>query len=388
MNLRRSDSVHDSFRPRMAVLYAAIFAFAGIQLPFMPVWLAAKGLDAREVGLVLATAMVARPILVPVATRIADRHGWAKGPLALSAWLACASFFAVALSDGFVAILIAFAISALPQAVLLPLTDAYALRGLAERGLAYGPVRLWGSVAFIAANLGGGLLLQKFGALDIIWALVVALIAAAIAASLQTPLASKRTEGVHAAPAGPSLWRSRRFVAVVIAAGLIQASHAVYYGFASLQWAAKGWDGTTIGALWAIGVIAEIVLFAASGRLLTALRPFDLLAIGAAGAVLRWSAMAFDPPTLLVPVLQCLHALTFGAAHLGAMHALGRFAAEHRGATAQGDYSAVVATMSAAALGLAGVLVDAFGTYSYLAMAAAAALAGAIIVAAGRDALT
>lgn len=243
-------------------------------------------------------------------------------------------------------------------------------------------------MAFIAANLGGGLLLQKFGALDIIWALVVALIAAAIAASLQTPLASKRTEGVHAAPAGPSLWRSRRFVAVVIAAGLIQASHAVYYGFASLQWAAKGWDGTTIGALWAIGVIAEIVLFAASGRLLTALRPFDLLAIGAAGAVLRWSAMAFDPPTLLVPALQCLHALTFGAAHLGAMHALGRFAAEHRDATAQGDYSAVVATMSAAALGLAGVLVAAFGTYSYLAMAAAAALAGAIIVAAGRDALT
>jgi hypothetical protein len=42
--------------------------------------------------------------------------------------------------------------------------------------------------------------------------------------------------------------------------------------------------------------------------------------------------------------------------------------------------------MSAAAMGLAGVLVEAFGMYSYLAMAAAA-LAGLILVAAGRDAL-
>lgn len=369
----------------MAVLYAAIFTFAGIQMPFLPVWLAAKGLDAREVGLVLATAMAARPVIVPVVTRIVDRHAWAKGPLVLSAWLACASFFAVALSDGFIAILIAFAISALPQAVVLPLTDAYALRGLAERNLAYGPVRLWGSVTFIAANLGGGLLLQRFGALDIMWALIVALFAIAVAASLQAPLASTRT--MQATPAGLSLWRSRRFVAVVIAGGLVQASHAVYYGFASLQWAAKGWDGTTIGALWAVGVVAEIVLFAASGRFLTALRPFDLLAIGAAGAVLRWSAMAFDPPALLVPALQCLHALSFGAAHLGAMHALGRFAAERRGATAQGDYSAVVATMSALAMGLAGVLVEAFGSYAYLAMAAAAALGGAVIAAAGRDTL-
>lgn len=387
MNLTRSDRVHDSFRPRMAALYAAIFAFAGIQMPFMPVWLAAKGLDAREVGLVLASAMVARPLLVPVVTRISDRRGWTKEPLVLSAWLAGVSFFAVAFSDGFAAILIAYAASALPQAAVLPLTDAYALRGLAERGLAYGPVRLWGSVTFIVANLGGGLLLQKFGALDIVWALVVALVATAIVASLQVPLAPARTDGAHHAAAGTSLWRSRRFVTVVIAAGLIQASHAVYYGFASLQWAAKGWDGTTIGALWAIGVIAEIVLFAVSGRFLTALRPFDLLAIGAGGAVLRWSAMAFDPPTVLVPVLQCLHALTFGATHLGAMQALGHFAAERRGATAQGDYSAVAATMLAGSIGLAGVLVEAFGAYSYLAMAAAAVLAGVILVAGGRDRL-
>ena len=48
--------------------------------------------------------------------------------------------------------------------------------------------------------------------------------------------------------------------------------------------------------------------------------------LGGAGAVLRWTAMAFDSPVALLPVLQCLHGLSFGATHLGAMHALARLA--------------------------------------------------------------
>ena len=89
--------------------------------------------------------------------------------------------------------------------------------------------------------------------------------------------------------------------------------------------------------------------------------------------------MAFDPPAALLPWLQCLHGLSFGATHLGAMHFLARFAAERQGAIAQGDYSTVVAVVGAAAMGLSGVLVGAFGTYAYLAMTASAAAGGAIV---------
>ncbi|RAI38643.1 MFS transporter, partial [Rhodoplanes roseus] len=176
-------------------------------------------------------------------------------------------------------------------------------------------------------------------------------------------------------PAGPSLWRSKTFVAVVATGSLVQASHAVLYGFASLQWAAQGLDGLQIGALWGIGVVAEIVLFAVSGRLATRLRPLDMLAIGALGAMLRWVVMAFDPPAAMLPALQCLHALSFGATHLGAMQAL---AEERRGATAQGDYASVVAIVFAATMGASGLLVSALGSVAYLAMAASAT-AGAVI---------
>ncbi|MGZ8401857.1 MAG: MFS transporter [Rhodoplanes sp.] len=373
----------DGFALRMAVLYAAIFASAGIQLPFLPVWLEAKGLDAREIGLVLAAAMLARPVIVPAAMRLIDRYGWAKGPLVAAAWAACATFVAVALSDGFAAIIVAFAISALPQALVLPLADAYALRGLAARERAYGPVRMWGSGAFIAANLGGGLVLERLGAAQVIWVLVAALAATALSATALVPLATRSHASVAPRSGAPSLWRSPAFVTVVAAASLIQASHAVLYGFASLQWAGKGLDGPAIGALWAIGVLAEIGLFAASGRIMVRVRPLDLIGVGALGAVLRWTVMAFDPPALLLPWLQCLHGLSFGATHLGAMHFLAHFAAERQGATAQGDYSTLVAVVSAAEMGLAGVLVGTFGAYAYLAMAASA-LGGVAIVAGAR----
>ena len=58
--------------------------------------------------------------------------------------------------------------------------------------------------------------------------------------------------------------------------------------------------------------------------------------IGAAGAALRWAAMAFDPPALVLPWLQLLHAASFGATYLGALSFVARRAPAGQGATAQG----------------------------------------------------
>ncbi len=130
--------------------------------------------------------------------------------------------------------------------------------------------------------------------------------------------------------------RNPAFLAVVLASSMIQSSHALYYGFSTMDWRAGGLDGTVIGMLWGLGVAAEIVLFAFSGRLPKSLRPTTLLAIGGLGAIVRWTAMAFDPPTALLPALQILHAASFGAAHLGMMGFLARAVPRELAATAQG----------------------------------------------------
>jgi PPP family 3-phenylpropionic acid transporter len=227
-------------------------------------------------------------------------------------------------------------------------------------------------VAFIVANLGGGVLLARFGAANVIWAVVGALALDAAAAAALMPLAPETPAAAPAPRAGPVLWRSPPFVAVVLAASLIQASHAVMYGFATLQWSARGIGGIAIGLLWALGVIAEITLFAASARVVPRVGATGMIVLGGLGGLVRWAAMALDPPTAALPLLQVLHALSFGATHLGAMHFLARAVPAGRGATAQGDFVAVQGIVFAAVMGAAGLLVSAYGNLAYAAMAAAA----------------
>jgi PPP family 3-phenylpropionic acid transporter len=282
------------------------------------------------------------------------------------------------LKDGFSAILATVALTAALAAPAIPLADAYALKGLALRRRAYGPVRLWGSAAFIAANFAAGFASGYIAPTGYIW-LIVAASALAAAASLALRPLRPRGSPEAVVPRQP-----RRLLAmpgvlpVALGASLIQASHAVYYGFASLDWTGKGLSGPAIGALWALGVAAEIVLFALSPRL-PALTPRALLILGAAGAVVRWGGMALDPPAALLVPLQCLHALSFGAAYLGAVQFLSRLAPEGEAATAQGDFSTLQGIVTAAATGLSGLLYGSFGAFAYAAMAACAAVGGIVI---------
>jgi MFS transporter, PPP family, 3-phenylpropionic acid transporter len=381
MPQRSPTIVNDPFAWRLALVYAAFFAVVGWHLPLFPLWLSAHGLDPAAIGVVLAAMQAVRVFATPAGTRFADRHGSLRGAIVA---VAIASVVAIALlggARGFALILVAAVTLAFVSAPLLPLTDAYGLKGLAQRGISYGPVRLWGSVAFIAANLTGGLLLDVLAPGHLIWVIFAGNCALAAATMLlvaqpreQPPASSTGT--------GHSHLRQPAFLAIAAAGSLIQASHAVYYGFSTLDWTAKGFGGVTIGVLWALGVAAEIVLFAFAGRL--TLGPIALMLIGAAGGIARWIAMAFDPPAALLFPLQLLHALSFGATHLGTMMYLSRNAPEGARAAAQGDIATANSVMMAAASALAGVLYGAGGGLAYAAMAALAAAGGAFALIAAR----
>jgi PPP family 3-phenylpropionic acid transporter len=357
----------DRFALKLGLFYAAYFLFGGVQLPFFPLWLEAKGLDPAAIGFILAMPTVARIVAVPIITRAADRYRAIKATLVICSTAGAFAMALVGLVDGPVAILLAFAFAAIGFSPVYSLSDAYALRGLGERGRAYGPVRLWGSVAFIVGNIGAGFLLSLIVPVHLIWLIVAALAVTVMVAIALDPLDAPLSPVAEPQASPRLLWRDMALLAVVAAASLTQGSHALYYGFSTLDWRAAGLSGTTIGALWGLGVVAEIVLFAFSARLTIA--PAVLLAIGAAGAVLRWGAMAFDPPAAVLPVLQLLHAASFGAAHLGAMGFLARAVPKDLAATAQGLVGTVSGIVTAAAIGLSGLIYAAAGSLAYLAMA-------------------
>ena len=367
-------STGERFSLRLKAFYAALFLTLGVQLPFLPLWLTAKGLDAGAIGIVLAIPALIRIIAIPVATRLADRRDAVRGVIILAAAGAAIGFAALAFAQGAIAIMLVYALASAAYAPVMMLADTYALRGLAQRGRAYGPVRLWGSAAFIAASFGAGALLDLMAPVDLIWLMVVAMAIATAAALALMPLNSEPAGGapVHASATG--LLRNPAFLVAIAAASLVQASHAIYYGFSTIAWQSAGFDGMAIGAPWALGVLAEIALFAISARL--PFPPTTLLLIGAAGAFIRWSAMALAPPIAVLPLLQCLHALSFGATHLGALGFVARAAPVGLGATAQGYLAVALGLAMAAAMGLSGLLYGRYGNLAYAAMALAACAGG------------
>ena len=365
------------FAPRLAALYAGIFVMGGIQLPFFPVWLKAKGLDPQMIGVVLAAPIVARLIAVPLVARTADRRDAVRAALVAASFLGVAGYVLVGLAEGARAILAAYTLASLALTPVMPLAETYALKGLGQRGRAYGPVRLWGSAAFILGTFVAGFATDTIPARDLIWLVAAACLISALAALTLAPLSAAAPPSSEPAAPRQSLLRDPAFIAVLAAASLIQASHAVYYGFSALQWRGAGLDGTAIAALWGLSVVAEIVLFAISGRLPPFFQPTVLIIIGAAGAALRWTAMALDPPASVLPWLQLLHAASFGATHLGALGFVARHAPAGQGATAQGYLAVAVGVTTAAATGLSGWLYGSFGSRAYLAMALAAVAGGA-----------
>jgi MFS transporter, PPP family, 3-phenylpropionic acid transporter len=133
--------------------------------------------------------------------------------------------------------------------------------------------------------------------------------------------------------------RSPGFLLLLLAAGLAQASHAVFYTFGTLHWRALGLSTAWSGTLWAISIVAEVALFAYSAAVVRRIGPAQLIVLGAGAAVIRWFIMGLDPPLSLLLPLQILHALTFGATHIGAIHCLGRAVPETQAGTAQALYS-------------------------------------------------
>jgi len=375
--MRPFSQLQVSFAARVAGLYAGIFVMGGIQLPFFPVWLKAKGLDPQMIGVVLAAPIVARVIAVPLVARVADRREALRAAIVATSFLGVVGYVAVGLADGAVAILIAYALASLALTPVMPLAETYALKGLAARGRAYGPVRLWGSAAFILGTFVAGFAADTIPARDLIWLIAAACLLSALTALTLVPLPAGAAPARAAALPRKSLLRDPAFIAVLAAASLIQSSHAVYYGFSALQWRGAGFDGAAIAALWGLGVVAEIVLFAVSGRLPPFFQPTVLIMIGAAGGALRWAAMALDPPALALPWLQLLHAASFGATHLGALGFVARNAPPGQGATAQGYLAIAVGMTMAAATGLSGWLYGSFGSRAYAAMALAAVAGGA-----------
>ena len=371
-------SSHQSqrFATRLALFYGAIFALIGCHLPFFPVWLRAVGIDAGWIGVISAVPAVTRFTVLPVVTGFAERRGAVRGAMMATAVMTTLGFSLIGTQHLPLAVFLAYAVTAASWTPTVPLTDAYALRGVARYGLDYGPLRLWGSAAFIVGALGCGLLAGMIAAKHLIWIIVATGALAALVSFGLQPLESRPAPALARHGSG-ALLRDPGFLAIIAASALIQGSHSTYYVFGSITWQLAGLGGLTIAALWALGVVAEIVVFALSPRF--TLRPSMLVVIAGVGAMLRWLITAQEPPVAVLAVVQLAHGVSFGLTQVGIMGLMVRHVPMPVVTRAQGYLAACGGIVASTASIVSGAIYARYGQGAYYAMAMMA-LSGAAVM--------
>jgi PPP family 3-phenylpropionic acid transporter len=369
-------SVKRRFAVSLALFYSAVFAVQGTHLPFFPVWLKAIGIDASWIGLINALPSLTRFTTLPQITAFAEKRQAIRATIMISVLATAIGFAAVGLLQEPLALFLIYALTCVMWTPTTPLTDAYALRGVARYGIDYGPVRLWGSAAFAAGSLACGYLVDIIAPRDLIWIIVAWAVVAVLASTLLRPLddVRRRTTETHV---GKPLLRDGGFWAVIASAALIQGSHVAYYTFSAINWQQHGISGLTIAGLWTLGVIAEIVVFALSPRF--SLHPSALMAIGGLSAVLRWIVTANEPPLVLLAIAQLGHGLTFGMTIVGTMTLLVQRVPSHQIARGQGYLAACSGLLGAMTSIASGAIYARIGDSLYYVMAAMAA-AGALVI--------
>jgi PPP family 3-phenylpropionic acid transporter len=363
-----------SYATRLSAFYAASFLVVGVQLPFWPVWLAGRGLDAHQIAAVFAAAIWAKVFATPLLGALADRLGRRRAVMIALAATASAFYAGLWPVAGFWAILALNLVAGMAQSAVMPLGDSITLAAVRDEGLDYGRVRVWGSITFILAAIGSGWALglradAGQGGNQVL-ALVLVASGILLAACIGVPAGRSATGKRIRWAALAQFAADRRFWLFVISAAALQSSHQLYYGFGTLIWRQYGLSDGVIGVLWAEGVLAEIALFWCSAWLVARFGPLGLMAAGGIAGILRWSLMGLVPGLAAAAVLQLLHAATFGASHLGAMHFLSRQVPPDAAASAQSLYSALSAGFGSGLVMLAaGALYTSLGGQAYLCMA-------------------
>lgn len=313
----------------LALSYFTYFFSYGIFLPFWGVWLKGEGIAPETIGLLLGAGLVARFLgSLLIAPRVKDPSHLVTA-LRLLALLTLAFAVGFCFGNGWGWLMLVIAGFNLFFSPLVPLTDALAATWQKQITMDYGRVRLWGSLAFVIGSALTGQMVSVWGHNAILYSLILSVLAMLLGMMLKPSVMPQGETRTQSGPdrslremlkEGP-VWR------FLLCVTLLQGAHAGYYSFGSIYWQEAGYSASTIGYLWSLGVVAEVIIFASSNFLFRRWNARNLLLLSACCGVLRWSLMAYSTELGWLLVIQILHCGTFTVCHLAAM----RFIAARKG---------------------------------------------------------
>lgn len=340
---------------RLSGLYLWYFAALGAFLPYWPLYLQGAGYDARQIGVLMALLAGIRIVAPNCWGWLADHTGRDLALIRLACFFTLVGFALVLFVADFRSLAGVTAVFSFFWNAFLPTLEALNLTWLEGDSERYSRIRLWGSVGFIGAVVVVGELLDRYLKIGQLPWIMVLLFGLMWLTSLTLPKGARPAHDARHAPLRAIVKRPE--VLGLLAVGLLmQMSHGPYYTFYSVHLANHGFDRSEIGELWALGVLAEILLFLflpARGGLFLRILLLGSVALSA----LRWLLIAWGARWIwFLVAAQLLHAASFGAFHVASIalvHRHFRGRNQHRG-------QALYSSLSYGAGGALGSLVSGF----------------------------
>ncbi|WP_456379967.1 MFS transporter [Thiolapillus sp.] len=365
---------------RLSAFYFFYFAALGTLMPYWGLYLQSLGFDPFAIGSLMAILMATKIIAPNIWGWLGDHLGHRMLIVRLASLVALLAFLAMPGATGFAEIALIMILFSFFWNASLPQFEAVTFNYLGKAVERYSRLRLWGSVGFIVTVVLVGYLVDRHGTGVILIALLTV-----FACILLSSLLVKDKPGIISTEVQPSILlvlKSPRVMAFFAAVFLMQMSHGPYYAFYSIYLQDFGYSKSSIGVLWGIGVLAEVLLFVFMHRLMHHYSATLILLVSLVLAALRWMLIGYFPDVLGMLILsQLLHAASFGSFHAAAIHMVhGYFRGRH-----QGRGQALYSSLSFGAGGAVGTFTSGFlweqwgAAFAYT-MASAVALLGAWIV--------
>lgn len=367
---------------RLSGFYFFYFALLGGTAPFLALYFDHLGFSPARIGELIAIPMLMRCLAPNLWGWLGDHTGQRLLIVRFGALCTLVCFAGIFFSQSYAWLALIMATHAFFWHAVLPQFEVITLAHLREQAARYSQIRLWGSIGFIVAVVGLGLLFECLS-LDAYPAALLVIMAGIVVSSFWVPNAQPVLR--------PSTLESEGFVrqlrrpgilAFYVCVGLMQLSNGPYYTFLTLHLEGVGYSRGAIGLFWALGVVAEILLFLVMARLL---QRYSLRAVLLASFLItavRWLLLGSLPQYLPMLLLaQCMHAATFGAFHAACIHFVQRSFADRQQGQAQALYVSLAGIGGALGALYAGYSWKGLGPAWTFAIASLVALLAAFIIA-------
>ena len=337
-------TIKQSMPIRFSILYFLFFLMIGTYGPFWPVWLLSINFSPQLIATALALATIFKIIIGPLFASLNDKHNNNNVIIFYISLLSTLTFFSILLlsqnkdSSKLLIVILGCLAWGLFSSTL-PLLEAKTLLITQKKSLDYGKIRLWGSISFIIAALVVGFLIENTNK-NIIIILVLIFSFITTIAVYYTPN-NKIKNKKQAIKPFYSLIKTPNLLLVFLCCGFIQASHSFYYAFSSIEWLKNGLSSSFIGFCWALGVFAEIILFAFFANKLKTLSPKILLKFAAIITIFRWIILSLSSSPLWIIIAQLGHAGSYGITHLAAIYFISKNISKESQTSAQSIYASI-----------------------------------------------